>query len=210
MAKITKAEQSLIPNVELMISKQVLETIDQDEVADRVHYAKQLINKANAVEDSTLRRSWNSLAGAVLQMPNRREEVLKQVEDLRVRAKMSWNAVSAAGLRDQADRLLETHPVAPRRQESLRKALKAAADAGMMAVHDKDGNLVGVVDPTKVTRLAPPPQPSAGDDQAAAAGQRDLGTAKNPPAAETPAADTPAADDVAKQRLRGIVVRRPI
>lgn len=208
MARITKAEQSLIPNVSLFLNGELLQTLDQDEVADRVYYAKQLMTKAAATTDPTLKQSWNKLAGAVLQAPKPREQIEKQVEDLRTKARLSWNAVAAAGLRDEADRVLAANPIAPRRQQALRKALRKAADSGQIAVYDANGNLVGTCDPEKVTRLIPPPQPSAGDDQAAAAGQRDMGTAKNPPAAETPAADTP--DEITKQRRTGVLIRRPI
>lgn len=213
MARITKAEQALIPNVNVLMPSDLVSKLDQDEVADRVHYAKQLITKAASTTDPTLKQSWSKLAGAVLRTPLPRDQVEKQVQDLRIKARMSWSKPAAEQLHDQADRFLADNPIAPRRQQAMRKALKKAADSGMVAAYDKDGNLVGVVDPAKVTFLVDASGKSmAPDSQTTAAGQRDMGTSKTPPAAETPAANTPAdVDDVTKSapRLRGIVVRRP-
>lgn len=210
MARITKSESSLIPNVELMMSGPLIKMLDQDEVSDRVHYAAELKAKAKAkaADDPTIRRAWELRAGAVLQMPRRREEIEKQVGDLRTKARLSWNAVAAAGLRDEADRVLDANPIAPRRQQALRKALRKAAGEGQIAVYDKDGNLVGTVAPEKVTRLIQPSAPAAKGDPAPA-GQTELGTPKQPASAATPAANTPAADDVTKQRRTlGVYTRR--
>lgn len=213
MARITKAEQALIPNVQVMMPSDLVSKLDQDEVADRVHYAKQLITKAAATTDPTLRQSWNKLAGAVLRTPLPREQVEKQVQDLRIKARMSWSKPAAEQLQDQADRFLADNPIAPRRQQAVRRQLAKAADAGQMACYDRDGNLIGTVDPSKLTFLVDANgKATSPDSQGAAAGQRDMGTSKTPPAAETPAANTPAdVDDVTKAapRLRGIVVRRP-
>lgn len=210
MARITKAEQAIIPNVQLMMPETLLKSLDQDEVSDRVHHARELMAKAAAAEDPTIKRAWSQRAGAVLRAPKPRDQIEKQVADLRTKAKLSWSPVSAAHLRDEAERILAANPIAPRRQQQLRAALQKAAAEGQVAVYDADGNLVGTCDPEKVTRLVSAPKPTAGDDQAAADGQRNLGTAKQPPAAETPAANTPAdIDDVAKaRRLRGVVVTR--
>lgn len=212
MAKITKSEQALVPGVEKLISKQLLDILDQDEVADRAHYAAQLMAKAAATDDPTIRKSWSVQAGAVLRMPKRREEIEKRVADLRTKARLSenWNKVSAAGLRDQADRVLADNPIAPRRQQALRAQLRKAADAGQMAIYDADGNLVGVVDPAKVTRLINPKTQAAAEKDAepGPAGQSELGTPKTPASAETPAA-AGMPDEVAKRRRTiGVVTRR--
>ncbi|GAA2034614.1 hypothetical protein GCM10009839_38930 [Catenulispora yoronensis] len=207
MARITKGEQALIPNVGLMMSDSLIKSLTQDELSDRVHYASTLMAKARITDDPTLRRSYSNLASAVLRAPESRDETERHAGDLLTKARLTFSPVDAARLRDQAQKLLDDNPVAPRRQDRLRKALRKAAADGQVAVYDKDGNLVGVCDPGKITELIQPPQPSANDDQAAV-GQRDMGTAKAPPAAETPAAGTP--DEVAKRRLSGIVVRRPI
>lgn len=209
MARITKSEQALIPNIQVLMPETLVKSLDQDEVSDRVHYARELMTKAAAATDPTLKQSWSKLAGAVLRAPKRRTEIEKQVEDLRIKAKLSWSPVSAAQLRDEADRVLAANPTAPRRQEGLRKALRKAAVEGMTAVYDADGNLVGVCDPAKITGLIQSLKPAAKGDPAPA-GQTELGTPKQPASASTPAANTPADVTKAAPRLRGIVVRRPI
>jgi len=207
MARVTRAEQALVPNLQVIMPEPLVKSLTQDELSDRAHYASTLMAKARATDDPTLKKSYSALAGAVLRSPEAREETERRVEDLRLKAQLTFSKVDAARLRDQAQKILDENPIAPRRQQAMRKALRKAADAGQMAVYDKDGSLVGVCDPEKVVHLIQPPQPSAGDDQAAAAGPRDMGTAKTPPAAETPAANTP--DDVTKQRRTlGVMTRR--
>lgn len=198
MARITKAEQALIPNVGLFVSGDVLQRLTQDELSDRVHYARQLMTKAAATRDPDIKKGYNRLAGAVLQAPRTREETEHQAEDLLTKAALTPAAPIAEQLRAQALRFLEANPVAPRRQQAVRQALRKAADEGQVAVYDKDGNLVGTCNPAKITRLVQVKAPDAPADAQAP---------QEPAAAPAPA---PVAKAQANARRTIAVLTRPL
>jgi hypothetical protein len=200
MAKITKSEQAVMPDISRLIEPSLIAKLSQDELSDRVHHARALLRKSAVQADPTLKRGYAQLAGAVLRSNEPRDEVEKHYNDLMVKAQLTASTVIAGQLRDSAHQYLDAHPIAPRRQQAVRAQLAKAAADGQLGVWDKDGNLLGTVDPTKVTPLVSAPggaQPAAkgqapeDDDPAvgqAIAATRPLGTPKEPASAETPAA----------------------
>lgn len=188
MARITKSEQAMFPGVEKMIAPSLVAELSQDELSDRCTHARNLLLKADAVADPVIRAEYKRIAGAALRMPHRREEIEKRVGDIRTKARLSWNKVDGARLEAAADRVLADNPIAPRRQQQLRSALRKAADAGQVACYDKDGNLVGIVDPAKVIPVV-------------AANWRPGGAKAPAPADEL--------NPVTKRRLTAAIVRRP-
>jgi hypothetical protein len=228
MARITKAEQSLIPTIGLLAGRQLLERLSQDELSDRVHYAHDLMAKAAATKDPTIKQGYNRLAGAVLQAPMLRDDAENQARDLLTKAQLTRAVPIADQLRAQAQRLLEDNPVAPRRQQAVRRALQKAANEGQVAVYDAAGNLVGTCDPAKITQLIDPKTingtgdtqtPQAGPGAAAkamsagaeASGQKQLGGPNPPggvPVVDAEDDDAPVAKAQANaRRLVGVMTR---
>ena len=187
MATITKSEQSLVPHIGLVVGTALLSRLSQDELSDRAHYVAELQAKAAAAGEPVLKQAYGRLAGAVLQEPMPRDEVLKHVGDMNTKADLMPDGPPARQLRAAAETYLDEHPVAPKRQQRVRAMLRKAADAGQVAVYDADGNLVGTCDPQKITRLVPAKAPDAA-----------------PPAPAPPPA--PAEDAVNKAAARQIIM----
>lgn len=200
MARITKAEQSLVPSIGMMVAPALLARLSQDELSDRAHYAATLLCKAAAQTDPTIKTGYSRLAGAVLQAPIPRDEVETQAQDLLTKAQLTVAQPMAEQLRAQAQRLLEDNPVAPRRQQRVRAALRKAADEGQVAVYTADGTLVGVCDPAKITRVVSAKPAADGDDTQAAQTPQ-----AGPAAAAAPAPVAKARADA--RRLVGVMTR---
>lgn len=202
MAEISKATQVRYGKLADIVPYPLRKSLPQSEFLDRLAYVETLQVKAMREPDGEIAARYNKLARQVM-YARPRADVAQEAAGLRKKAVAMGRGLPAETVLKRAEDLIKDNPPAPRRDATIRKA-----DAkNMMPVYSAAGELLGVCDPLKVSRLAPPPQPSAGDDQAAAGDQRNLGTAKVPASAETPAAGTP--DDVAKQRqLRGVFVNR--
>jgi hypothetical protein len=143
LAQITKAiatghrlEASLIP-------PNVLKSIDQSELFDRLAYARELTAKARTSRDPVLGRGYGKLARAVLQA-RPRAEVARQSADLIAKASARPLGAQAAALRRQAEQLLEEHPAAPRREESAPVMKALAEDDDLIPVFNAAGQLLGV------------------------------------------------------------------
>jgi hypothetical protein len=211
MARITKSEQAVMPDVSRLIPADLVAKLSQDELNDRVHHARALLRKSAAQTDPTLKRGYSQLAGAVLRTNEPRDEVERHYRDLMTKAALTQSSVISGQLMDSARRYIEEHPIAPRRNEAVRAQLTKAAKDGQLGVWDKDGNLLGTVDPMKVTPLVsasggeqPAAKGQAPEDDDPAVGQaiaatRPLGTPKDPASAEIPAA-AGMPDEVAKAK----------
>jgi hypothetical protein len=209
MARITKAEQAVMPDVSRLIPADLVAKLSQDELNDRVHYARACLKKSAVQDNPTLERGYRLLAGAVLRTSEPRDEVEKHYRDLVTKAGLTQSSVISGQLLDSARQYLEQHPIAPRRNEQVRAQLAKAAADGQLGVWDKDGNLLGTCDPSKVTPLVSasggqqPTEKDAQDDDPAVgqaiAATRPLGTPKEPASAETPAA-AGMPDEVVKAR----------
>lgn len=198
-----------MPDIGRLVPPDLVAKLSQDELNDRVHCARAHLAKAAAQTDPTLKRAYSQLAGAVLRSNEPRDEVEKRYRDLVLKAGLTQSSVISGQLMDSARRYIEEHPIAPRRNEQVRAQLTKAAKDGQLGVWDKDGNLLGTVDPTKVTPLVSasdgqqPTEKDAQDDDPAVgqaiAATRPLGTPKEPASAEVPAA-AGMPDEVAKAR----------
>lgn len=202
MARITKAEQAVMPDVSRLIPADLVAKLSQDELNDRVHCARANLAKAAAQTDPTLKRGYSQLAGAVLRTNEPRDEIERHYRDLVTKAALTHSSVISSQLMDAAQRYITEHPIAPRRNEAVRAQLTKAAADGQLGVWDKDGNLLGTCDPSKVTMLvsasdgaAAMEKDTAGGDSDAAAGlRRYLGTQ---PAAEKDTEDEASVDSAA-------------
>jgi hypothetical protein len=138
-----------------LIPADVLASLPQAELHDRVQHAEALARRAQAATDPVLRRGYAAVAKAVL-AARPRAEVEREAAQLRVRAAAMPHSQRAAELRARAERLIEDNPPAPRRAETAAVAIAKAkaGDARMVAVFNQAGELIGVCDPAEIQPVA--------------------------------------------------------
>ncbi len=147
MAKITKAVQQAHRFTAALIPADVMKAISQAELLDRLEHAELLSRKARNASDRVLGRGYSAVAKAAL-TAQPRAVTERQVAELTVRAAATPNSSQADAIRRQAQRLLEEHPPAPRRADSVAVAkAKAAAGDGddLMVCYDQNGTAYGVI-----------------------------------------------------------------
>jgi Cobalamin synthesis G C-terminus len=163
-----------------LIPADILKSIDQAELLDRLVHVTELVRKSRAAGDPVLRKGYSTLAKAVLTaQPRARTEA--QVADRIAKAAGLGHTGQADALRREAQDLLERHPTAPRRADAAAVAKAKADEPDMVAVFDAGGNLIGICPRAKL-------QPVTGAD------------APKPPSS---AADAAGTDQVAKAALAG-------
>lgn len=169
MAQITKSIRMAHGFAADLVPAEVLKSIDQSELYDRLIYAGQLVRKSQAATDVTIRRGYAKLAQQVM-LAQPRSETERQVGVLVAKAAGAGNTRQADVIRAEAQRLQELHPAAPRRSESVAvtKAKAESEIANMILVYDSAGNAVGVISPENVTKIG---QPGASEVEKARAGK---------------------------------------
>jgi hypothetical protein len=136
------------------IPESVAKSISPGEYNDRLVEAARLSAQAADPALSTdLRQAAKIRAQAVLRAQPR-AATRQQHAAMIAKAAATPNQWQAAAIRRHAERLIEEeHPIAPGRAGAVRKA-KADADDTPVPVFDADGNLIGIVDPDKITPVA--------------------------------------------------------
>jgi hypothetical protein len=130
-----------------LIPVEVLKSISQAELFDRLTHAEALVRKAQAATEVTDRRGYNAQAQAVLRAQPRavtEREVAARI----TKAAGLGNTGQADALRRQAQDLLAQHPPAPRRGDApevtVAKGQAEADDDDLMPCYNQAGMLFGV------------------------------------------------------------------
>lgn len=203
MAQITTQIRKSYGMIPSLIPPDVLKKISQEELLDRLVEARKLTERARAASSPTISKGLGEMARDLLTAAPR-EETAREVKALLTKAARVDDPVTAQSLRARAARLEADNPAAPRRlpPQPVRAVRKTKEDPPV-PVYTADGDLVGLVDPDKITRISPMAAPGAApaekDAAATLAAEKPLGTPKQPPSAQTPAA-VGESDAVAKQR----------
>ena len=160
MAKITKQLRQAHGLAADLIPAEVLKSIDDGELWDRLVHVAELTKRARNATDPTLRRGYSAVAKATL-TARPRAEVARQHAELVAKAAGCQNGAQADAIRRQAERLLEEHPPSPRRGESVAVA-KAKANAGdsdgdsLLVCFDENGRPFGVCHPDALRPVSRP------------------------------------------------------
>ena len=169
MATITTAIRKAHGDAASLIPVPILKSLPQDELLDRLAHAEDLTARAR---DPELAEAYAVLAKAML-TAQPRDAVAKEIARRYLRASREPDRAKADAIRRGAIRLIERNPPAPERADvaKARKIAKAKAQgsAAMQAVFDRNGNLIGVVDPADITP-ATEPRPTGGSEPRPAAG----------------------------------------
>ncbi len=111
MAQITKSIRAAHGLTAGLIPADILKSIGQGELLDRIVAAKSLVRKSQAASDPTLRKGYAALARATL-TAQPRAKTERQAAEFIAKAAGCPNTRQADALRRQAQELYERHPVA--------------------------------------------------------------------------------------------------
>jgi hypothetical protein len=149
MAQITPAIRQEFGHMTGMLATNVLKSIGDEELLDRLTQARSLVQKSQAAASPADRKRLGEQAQAVLHA-RPRAEVERLVTDKIAKAAIS-DHVQAAELRSQARELLVREPPAVRRRDSRGVPVaKASAKpepgpSGLIALYDAAGNMIYAV-----------------------------------------------------------------
>jgi hypothetical protein len=152
MAQITKAIRDAYGFTADLIPHDILKSIDDAELRDRLVHVTELVRKSKTDRDPDLRKGYGRLARAVLEA-RPRAVVGREASQLIAKAAGCPNMRQADALRRQAEELLAEQPPAPRREDHPAvEVAKATAGSGTVVIcYDSAGRPVGVCDPAKIT-----------------------------------------------------------
>lgn len=161
MAQITTQIRKSYGMIPSLIPPDVLKKISQEELLDRLVEARKLTERARAASSPTISKGLGEMARDLLAAAPR-EETAREVKALLTKAALVGDAVTADSLRARAARLEADNPAAPSRlpPQPVRAVRKTKEDPPV-PVYDADGNLVGLVDPDKITPVAGASAPGA-------------------------------------------------
>lgn len=195
MAQVTAATRREFGPMVAMVAPATLAAISNDELLDRLHQARSLVQKSQAATRPGDRRQLGEQARAIL-AARPREQVERLVTDKIAKAAIVPDAHAAEALREQARELLRREPPAVRRSGSKRAPVAKAdpGPSGLIAVFDEAGNPIYVIDPDSpdVIPLSNPDPAAFGDEAVAKAmalvrrAARQPGTAKAKDARQAP------------------------
>ena len=162
MAQVTPGMRREFGPMVGMVPAQVIKSISDEELGDRLAQARSLVQKSQAARTADDRKRLGEQAQAVLRA-RPRAEVERLVTDKIAKAAVTPDRGQADELRQQARQLLLQEPPAMRRS-ALRGAAVAkakATDNGLMVCYDAAGRPFGVC---RVDALTPVMDPGDMDE----------------------------------------------
>lgn len=143
---------------------EIRKALPQQELEDRVRYARELIRSAATAADPVERESWGRIAKAML-AARPRDDVDREVAKKAFAAVKAKDPRQSAAIWAQIRKLQADNPPAP--QYAGKPAAAAPArvakgkcggkpkDSGQVLVYDAHGQPYGTVDPADVNRVTP-------------------------------------------------------
>ncbi|MGH3277389.1 MAG: hypothetical protein ACRDNZ_24060, partial [Streptosporangiaceae bacterium] len=193
VAQITKSMQEAHPRLAGLVPQEILKSIDQAELADRLAFAAQHVAKSRTAPGPVAARALTSRARAILSAQPR-SATEGQVARLMSRAAAAPGTPRSQQLRRQAAALLTEYPPAPRRNVPPRGARVIKGRATGLSIlpvftaKGIAGGLVGVVDEEFVQPARSPEDQARDTGPVTAGGTTGLGR----PRATGPAGSLPA------------------